>query len=279
MVTAELSVPDDYPLGYSEAEARRLAAQAALFDELTEDVLRRAGLRTGMQVLDLGCGIGDVSLLVGRMVGPSGAVLGLDRAASSIETARRRAVAVGAANVRFEEAELKSFDTTRTFDAVVGRFVLLFLADPAELLRRLRHCVRPGGVVAFHEMDVEASTQVPASELHNRVIHWIHAACMASGTELNMGSKLLATFLRAGLPRPTMIAAARVESGPQSPAYDLLAGVVRSLLPLIERTGVATVEEVEIETLSDRLRQDAVAHERVIFLPRLVGAWSRLGGS
>jgi SAM-dependent methyltransferase len=215
------------------------------------------------------------------MVGPGGAVLGLDRAASSVETARRRGLAVGAANVRFEQAELESFDTTRTFDAVIGRLVLLFLADPAPLLRRLRHCVRPGGVVAFHEMDMQASTQVPASELYSLVLHWIQAAFKFSGTELNMGSKLLATFLRAGLPRPTMIAAARVESGPMSPAYDLLAGVVRSLLPLIERAGVASASEVEIETLVDRLRQDAVAQERVIFLPpgwRLVTAGAFLAG-
>jgi cyclopropane fatty-acyl-phospholipid synthase-like methyltransferase len=53
----------DYPLGYSENEARRLAAQAALFEDLTEDMLRRADLYAGMQVLDVGCGVGDVSLL------------------------------------------------------------------------------------------------------------------------------------------------------------------------------------------------------------------------
>jgi hypothetical protein len=90
-----------------------------------------------------------------------------------------------------------------------------------------------------------------------------------------MGRQLLATFLRAGLPRPTMLAAARVESGPLSPAYDYLADIVRSLLPLIERAGIATAEEIEIDTLADRLRQDAVTNERVIFLPRLVGAWGR----
>jgi hypothetical protein len=58
---------------------------------------------------------------------------------------------------------------------------------------------------------------------------------------------------------------------------DVLAGLVRSLMPLIERAGIATTGEIDIETLADRLRQDAVAHERVVFLPRLVGAWSRVG--
>ena len=58
-----------YPLGYSEEEARRLAAQGAFFEDLTGDVLHRAGIGPGMHVLDLGCGVGDVSFLAGGMVG------------------------------------------------------------------------------------------------------------------------------------------------------------------------------------------------------------------
>jgi cyclopropane fatty-acyl-phospholipid synthase-like methyltransferase len=52
-----------YALGYSEDEAHRLTRQAAFFEDLTADVLRRAGIGPGMHVLDLGCGVGDVSLL------------------------------------------------------------------------------------------------------------------------------------------------------------------------------------------------------------------------
>jgi hypothetical protein len=76
----------------------------------------------------------------------------------------------------------------------------------------------------------------------------------------------------AGLPRPTMIAAARVESGPLSPAYDLLTGIVRSLSAADRACRHCDRGEIGIETLADRLRQDAVAHERVVFLPRLVCA-------
>ena len=119
-------------------------------------------------------------------------------------------------------------------------------------------------------------SQAPASELFTRVRQWILGAFSAGGAELEMGSKLLPTFLRAGLPRPTMIAASRVESGPMSPAYEYLARTLRSLLPLIERGGVASATEIGIDTLADRLKDDAVANERVIFLPRMVGAWARV---
>src|SRR5262249_2540853 len=67
-----------YALGYSESEFHRLEFQGGLFRDFTEDVLLRAGLAPGMQVLDAGCGVGDVSLLAADLVGPSGTVLGID---------------------------------------------------------------------------------------------------------------------------------------------------------------------------------------------------------
>jgi len=51
-----------------------------------------------------------------------------------------------------------------------------------------------------------------------------------------------------------------------------LVGVLRSLLPLIERAGIASAADIEIDTLVIRLHEDALAHERVTFLPRVVGA-------
>jgi ubiquinone/menaquinone biosynthesis C-methylase UbiE len=62
-----------------------LATQAAFFEDLTGDVFQRAGIGMGMQVLDLGCGVGDVSFLAAGMVGAAGTVLGIDRNASSIQ--------------------------------------------------------------------------------------------------------------------------------------------------------------------------------------------------
>jgi hypothetical protein len=50
--------------------------------------------------------------------------------------------------------------------------------------------------------------------------------------------------------------------------------VLRSLLPLVERSGIAKIEEIGIETLARRLLDDAVANERVAFMPRVVAAWA-----
>jgi 2-polyprenyl-3-methyl-5-hydroxy-6-metoxy-1,4-benzoquinol methylase len=274
-----MSQAQDYPLGYSEQEARRLAEQGALLEELTADLFRRAGLREGMTVLDIGCGVGDVSLLAARLVGPKGAVLGIDRAASSVQTARGRASALGIAHARFEQADLATFETEQIFDALVGRLVLLYLPDAAGTLRRLAQYLRPGGMAAFQEFDMSSTSQVPAGELFLKVRGWLLAAFGAAGAQLDMGTKLYSAFLRAGFPPPDMTAATPVACGPATPGYRYMAGVLRSLMPFVERTGIATAVEVDIDTLAIRMHEDALAHERVMFLPRVVGAWTRQGAS
>src|ERR1700730_18592339 len=67
-----------YVLGHSQDEIGRLIDQAAIIRPTTERLLRSAGIERGMHVLDLGCGAGDVSMLAGKLVGPSGSVLGID---------------------------------------------------------------------------------------------------------------------------------------------------------------------------------------------------------
>jgi ubiquinone/menaquinone biosynthesis C-methylase UbiE len=268
---------EPYPLGYSEAEARRLEAQGAVYKDLTEDLLRGAGLCAGMHVLDVGCGVGDVSLLAAGLVGENGSVLGIDRASSSLETARRRAKFYGVTHATFVEGDLTTFEPNQMFDMLVGRLVLLYIPDPASAVRRLSRFVRPGGVVAFHEFDMSQTAQEPESPLFKQAKRWILEAFGAAGAEANMGAKLYRTYLRAGLPHPAMISAAPVQVGPESPGYGIMAQVVRSLLPVIERHATATAAEIDIDTLADRLRDDALANERVAFMPRVVGAWARVG--
>ena len=124
-------------MGYTDNEFKRLELPASLMGHLTNDVLRRAGLMAGMRVLDAGCGVGDVSLLAGDLVGPSGAVLGIDRSAESIAIAERRAVAAAKNEwIRFEIIELDTFESESTFDAVIGRAGLMYQPDPAATVRR-----------------------------------------------------------------------------------------------------------------------------------------------
>ncbi len=91
-----------------------------------------------------------------------------------------------------------------------------------------------------------------------------------------MGSKLFTTFLAAGPPAGQMIVGGRAEGGPYSPVYDYMAITLRSLLPMMERVGVATAAEVEIDSLAERLRIETVKNQACIMPPPLIGAWAQL---
>jgi SAM-dependent methyltransferase len=202
-------------------------------------------------------------------------VLGIDQAPESVALASERAKAAGLGNVRFEAGLLETFRNGGPFDALVGRLVLLYLKEPADVLRQLVELVRPGGVVAFQEMDMATARAVPEVPLFTQCGRWIVEAFTRAGIETSMGSRLYSIFRRAGLPAPEMISGGRVEGSAESQIFEWLAGTVRSLLPMIEKTGVATKEEVGIDTLADRLRAAVVEKDAVVHAPIFVGAWTR----
>ena len=266
----------DYALGYTSEEERRLATQAKMFARLTEDVLRHAGICAGMHVLDLGCGPGDVSFLAARMVGPSGSVVGIDRGEESLETARRRAKGLGIENATFAAADISAFEPDRTLDAIIGRLILLYLPEPSKTLRGLSSHLRSGGVIAFQEMDMSTFLPADSPALMTRALTWVYDAFGAAGAQREMGPRLPDIFMNAGLPRPEMVAGQTVTSGFDPSPYAVIAGLARSLLPVMEKAKIATAEEVGIDTLADRLRNEAIEKgQSVAYWPRLVGAWAR----
>src|SRR6266481_1788176 len=141
----------DYPLGNTDAEHERLIWQAARVAPTTERFFREAGIGPGQRVLDLGSGVGDVAMLGARLVGPSGEVVGIERDPRSLDRARARVAEAGLHNVSFIQSDVSQITASKPFDAVVGRFILMWLPDPTSVLRQLSLVVRPGGVVAFQE--------------------------------------------------------------------------------------------------------------------------------
>ena len=74
-----------------------------------------------------------------------------DRAAAAVVAATHSAEESGLRNVSFREGDAAQMKFDRSFDAVVGRYVLLFQSDPAAMVRELARQGRPGGLVMFHE--------------------------------------------------------------------------------------------------------------------------------
>jgi len=267
-----------YVLGRSAEEERRLQRQARLYDPITRQLFEAAGIGSGMRVLDLGSGAGDVAMLVAGLVGPTGRVVGLDNNSAVLETARRRALAAGLANVTFVDGDVRELPVDGDFDAAVGRLVLIYLPDPAAVLRRVRSRLRPTGVAAFHEVDLSRpGTAYPPSPVGDQCWRWLTQAFAAAGLETAMGLKLHRAFLDAGFAAPEMRVDALIGGGrpfvEEVTAY--FADTVRSTLPMLVRHGIATEEEVGIETLAARWSEEILAQRGMILTYLLMGAWAR----
>jgi SAM-dependent methyltransferase len=267
-----------YPLAGSKTEHERLTQQAALLEAMTERLLREAGLETGMRVLDVGCGVGDVAFLAAELVGRHGSVVAIDIDGDALDAARQRAELLGVRNVTFVEGDVCSAALDGGFDAAIGRLVLAYVDDPAAALRAIAERVRPGGVLAFQELDVDPgipARSLPEGTLWDETGRRVIETFARAGTHVRMGRRLFAAFLAAGLPAPVMHEEALVGGGADFAGYAWLAGVARSLAPLTQKLGIASAEQLGLETLASRIREDAVARGAVVWSPPLIGAYAR----
>jgi ubiquinone/menaquinone biosynthesis C-methylase UbiE len=274
----ESRMPDtqvEYALGHSSRELDRLSFQGSVFAPYTRQFLSDAGLTAGMRVLDVGSGTGDVSLLAANLVGPFGHVLGVDRSAAAVERARRRAIQDEVSNVHFKVGDPASMHFDRDFDAIIGRFVLMYQDDPAKSLRSMMRHLRKGGLVAFHELDSTACRSWPAVAAFDEAARWLVEALRGSGARPELGLEMHSLFLDCCLPAPRMRFDTIISGEGESPVYQLLAEAVRTLVPTLEKLNIASAAQVQIDTLADRMRQQVAAKRAVASSYGLVGAWAR----
>ena len=119
---------------------------------------------------------------------------------------------------------------------------------------------------------------MPPLPLFETCLDWIRETFRRAGFETDMGSRLFSTYCGRAFPLPRCGWRAGLKGGAGSPAYELMAQTVGSLLPMMERLGMATSADVELETLAARLEAEACAGGGVVMPPPLIGAWARKPG-
>lgn len=265
-----------YALGHSDDELARLATQARLIDPITRRFFAEAGIAPGMRVLDVGSGAGDVALLVAGFVGKSGQVLGVDRASVAVDAANVRVRAAGLPNVSFQVGDPAEMTFDRPFDAIVGRYVLMFQGDPVQMLRKLVAHLRPGGIVLFHEPDWDGVRSFPSVPTYDRCCAWLVQTLRLSGADPRLGAKLYSTFIAAGLSAPAIRLESVIAGGVNgSDQVHFKTDLARTLMPEMERLGVATQDEVQPSTLAERVQAEMAATQSIIVGRAEIGAWSR----
>lgn len=268
----------EYTMGRSAGETERLTEQSQLYDNVTRSFFLRSGIANGMKVLDVGSGAGDVALTLAEFVGSEGSVVGVDVNPDILKTAQARSDAANFTNIEFIAGDIRTLDLPNDFDAVVGRLVLMYMADPADALRHLATRLRPGGIVAFQEVDFTPYTAVwhPDTPLANQLIEWGRTVFERSGAHLEMGMELYKAFVDAGLPEPTLHFEAPMGGPEDWPGFEYLANSFRSLVPLMEAYGIAAADALDVDTLAARIQAEVATAKRPIMLPPHIMGYASL---
>jgi SAM-dependent methyltransferase len=201
-----------YAFGYSPAavgmmDGRTAAANAGFL---------LPSLKSGMSVLDIGCGPGSITVGLAEAVAP-GETVGVDIEPSQIDLARDRVAKMGLNNCRFEVASVFTLPfPDDTFDVVFGHTILMQFHEIDPVLDEVKRVLKPGGLAAFREIDFGASLFGPADAAMNKVFSTLRRSVLENEGYPDIGRDLPALFAGAGLnilsARPIYMHAPTVEA-------------------------------------------------------------------
>lgn len=155
-------------------------------------------LSPGMDLLDVGCGPGSITLGLARAVAP-GMVTGLDASEEVVGLAALAAAERGVENARFRAGDVYELPwPDASFDVVHAHQVLHHLADPVAALREMRRVTRPGGLVAVREADFSAMSWYPQLPELDEWMDLYQQIARGNGAEPDGGRRLLGWALAAG---------------------------------------------------------------------------------
>jgi ubiquinone/menaquinone biosynthesis C-methylase UbiE len=255
-----------------EQGASRLRLLNRIYGPHSEQLLLRAGLRPGLRVADVGCGVGIMACWLAGQVGPAGSVVGVDASAEQLEKARATAQAHGLANVTFVEGS--AYDLGHLaggFDVVYARLILMHLARPVDALAQMRALLKPGGVLVCEETEVESSFCHPPSEAHARLQALSIGFAKRFDYDFNVGRRLYSLVREAGF--------ANAEVSQHQPVYVRGEEKRFEALSFDEVAGriaeAGFTSTAEVAEIAESLRKIGEDESVVYSLSRMTQVWAR----
>jgi precorrin-6B methylase 2 len=262
------AAPHTYAIAGGEDGKRRLDLLSDIMRETTRLLLEDAGLKHGDRVLDVGCGGGQVALDMAEIVGSEGHVLGIDFDPHVLELAREDARKAGVRTVEFETADAHHFEGG-PFSFIHARFLLSHVSEPEQVLGRLKAMLAAGGRIAVEDIDMSGAYCFPADAAQDRYQALYTEAVRRGGGDANLGRRLPAVALAAGLSARWRVYQPVHAAGPEKRLTAVTMDMIRSSLL---RYGLAELDE--IDALTNRLNAFADDRSTLVALPRMVQVWA-----
>src|SRR5262249_35695619 len=160
--------PHRYAIRGGKEGKERLDVLARVLLPTTAQLFDRVGLSTGMNCLDVACGGGHVTMLMARIVGPEGHVLGTGTDAEILALAGEDTKAAKATNVEFQQQDACSCLWHNAFDVAYARFLLSHLNEPENCLATMIEACAPRGLIVIEDTDFAGSFCYPSCAAYER---------------------------------------------------------------------------------------------------------------
>ena len=197
---AVMARDDQYFLGHSSVEQRRLQQQALELADESAWLFDQLGLAPGSRAVEIGCGPQGCLELLSSRVGPAGSVVGIELSDHAVQLARDFLSDRGITNVEVRQGHATATGLPREhYDLATARLVLVNVPEPEKIVAEMVALVRSGGVVALHEADWIAHVCDPPLPAWDRLTRALEAYSKAKGIDLYIGRRLARILRNAGL--------------------------------------------------------------------------------
>ena len=251
---------DHYPLATGEADRLRLEILNEMYNPTAQQFLLDNGLKEGMTVLEIGCGVGIQTCWLAQAVGPTGKVVALDINEDQVELSKQHAKSLGLDNIEFVCMDLNDLPSlNQQFDFIYGRWVVTFTQDPMKSFNVLKQALKPKGRLVYetcanagHCYFCFPSHQGPYGWFKNSDIFFKHYALNA-----NLGQELQSLFNQLDLKNVNIKSSHPIMTTPREKSVMRLAMLGRSVNSLEFMTQKEFDELVD--QLSDFEQSDSIA--------------------
>jgi 2-polyprenyl-3-methyl-5-hydroxy-6-metoxy-1,4-benzoquinol methylase len=234
------------------------------------NLLRRAGLRSSISCLEIGCGGGDLAFDMARAVGTEGRIVGTDIDEKKLEIAAQEAKKLGLANIEFRFEDIAEYEPREQFDLVHARFVLTHLVEPAAALARMRRALRPRAAIAIEDIDFRGHFSQPENTALYRYVELYTETVRRRCTDANIGPRLPGLVAAAGFARVQMNVVQ--PAGAEGEVKLLPALTMENIADAVLAEGLAS--RAEIDQLVSELYDLARTPGAVVSGPRVVEVWA-----
>jgi ubiquinone/menaquinone biosynthesis C-methylase UbiE len=242
MAEARDRLDDRYIFSTGEAAAARLRLTQQIYGPGSEALLAEAGLRPGLRVAEMGCGVGAMACHLARTVGPAGEVVALDVSAEQLRLAEAALKAAGLGNVRFVEASATATGLPGGgFDLVYCRHVLSHVRDRSAAIREFRRLLNSGGVLVCEDLIASRAFSSPDSAAYSQLAELVPRFAALRGVDYCIGGYLPRLLRSEGfLPSHIRMVQHAYYRGEEKRWWELS---IREAMPAFMPAGLLTTDE------------------------------------